>query len=412
MIPYAGFLYFGVLLYVALPAIVVRVMGLGIRGWILIATGAMLVVQYWDTQALWPEQVVHGFWIVAGYAAFEWLVASAFLRAKAMTAGAGPESRASGTPPALGGSASIHRRALAAIALALTIAPLAMVKILPTLTIDQPVGFLGISYVTFRCIDVVLLIEDRLIASLSPSQYLAYVLFFPTISAGPIDRFRRFDRDWKREDARAGLTSDLNEAVHRIFTGFFYKFIVAALVKRQWMDPAAAHVGLSHTLSYMYAYSVYLFFDFAGYSAFAVGVSYLFGIHAPDNFNRPFLAENIRDFWNRWHISLSWWFRDHVYMRLMMAATKGRWFANRHMASALALVVAFGLMGLWHGTQAHFIFYGLYHATLLVGYETFVRWNKRHQLWGEGPLWRLSGIALTFNAVCFGFLIFSGRLGL
>ena len=73
----------------------------------------------------------------------------------------------------------------------------------------------------------------------------------------------------------------------------------------------------------MYAYSLYLFFDFAGYTAFAIGVGYLFGIHTPENFQRPFLARDIRDFWNRWHISLSWWFRDHVYMRFVMAASDG-----------------------------------------------------------------------------------------
>ena len=126
----------------------------------------------------------------------------------------------------------------------------------------------------------------------------------------------------------------------------------------------------------MYGYSLYLYFDFAGYSAFAVGVSYLLGIRTPENFNRPFLAGNIKDFWNRWHISLSTWIRDHIYMRFLLAATKGRWFAGKYTASYLGFFLAFGLMGLWHGIEPYYLLYGLYHGTLLVGHDLFTRWNK------------------------------------
>jgi membrane protein involved in D-alanine export len=161
----------------------------------------------------------------------------------------------------------------------------------------------------------------------------------------------------------------------------------------------------------MYAYSLYLFFDFAGYSAFAVGFSYLLGVRTPENFDRPFLARNVRDFWNRWHIGLSTWFRDHVTMRFMMAATKGRWFKRKLTAPYLGLFLGFGLMGLWHGTALHYLVYGAYHAALLVGHDLFVRWNKRRKLWGDGPVWRAAGVVVTFHLVCFGFLIFSGHVG-
>jgi membrane protein involved in D-alanine export len=161
----------------------------------------------------------------------------------------------------------------------------------------------------------------------------------------------------------------------------------------------------------MYAYSFYLFFDFAGYSAFAISISYLFGIHTPENFNRPFLARNIRDFWNRWHITLSFWFRDHVYMRFLLAAARGKWFKSMHTAAILGYFLAFGLMGLWHGIELHFILYGLYMATLLSGFHIFSSWKKVHQRWREGPLWNALAVFITFNAVCFGLLIFSGRIG-
>ena len=161
----------------------------------------------------------------------------------------------------------------------------------------------------------------------------------------------------------------------------------------------------------MYAYSFYLFFDFAGYSAFAIGFSYLLGVHTPENFRQPFLARNIRDFWDRWHISLSWWFRDHVYMRFVLAATKERWFKSKYVASYLGFFLSMGLMGLWHGAAWHYIIYGLYHGALLTGHNVFSRWNKQRQVFNDGFVWRAASILITFNLVCFGLLIFSGRLG-
>jgi len=155
-----------------------------------------------------------------------------------------------------------------------------------------------------------------------------------------------------------------------------------------------------------------LFFDFAVYSAFAIGFSYMFGIHTPENFNRPFLSTSIRDFWNRWHISLSWWFRDHVYSRFVFSALKGHWFKNKYLASYLGFILSMGLMGVWHGTAWHYIIYGLYHGMLLVATDWFIRFNKQKKILNGGLwIWQAASIFLTFNLVCFGFLIFSGRLG-
>ena len=95
------------------------------------------------------------------------------------------------------------------------------------------------------------------------------------------------------------------------------------------MNKVPAAPTLGHTLSYMYAYSLYLFFDFAGYSAFAIGFSYLLGVHTPENFNRPFLSRNIKEFWTRWHITLSFWFRDFIYMRFLLTAFKKKWFRRQ-----------------------------------------------------------------------------------
>ena len=389
MIPYAGFLYFAVLLFVAVPAVVCGLAGRWKRSCLVLATILMLGVQYGPEQTIAGGVVLRGVWLVLGYALAQYAVARAFLAI-----------RRSG------------KRSLPFwMAIVLALLPLAAAKCVPLLSPGEELGFLGISYVTFRTVDVIINIHDALVVDLPPLQYLAFLLFFPTISSGPVDRYRRFLGDWVRQRSRADFLDDLDGAIQLIFRGLLYKFILAALIKTWWMDPVATGGAIRGIVLYMYAYSFYLFFDFAGYSAFAIGLSRLLGIHTPDNFNLPFLSRNIKEFWNRWHISLSWWFRDHVYSRFVFAATKGRWFRNRYMGSYIGFFLSMGLMGIWHGLAIHYLIYGLYHGTLLVCHDRFSRWNQKRKLIGDGWAWQAAAVAVTFQSVCFGLLIFSGRLG-
>jgi membrane protein involved in D-alanine export len=160
----------------------------------------------------------------------------------------------------------------------------------------------------------------------------------------------------------------------------------------------------------MYLYSGRLFFDFAGYSAMAVGVSYVFGIRTPPNFRLPFAAESIKDFWNRWHISLSFWFRDYLYTRLTMTLMRSRLFKGHRVAAGrTALLANMLLMGCWHGFTAHYVLYGLYHGLLLVATDWY---EKRCPLYKHHKrlLYRVVAIAVTFQLVVFGFLLFSGHI--
>ena len=406
MIPYADFFYFGILLYIAVPTLLIRRLVGFSRTWVLFATAGMLVVQYATIAHVLPvgtfENIwstgsspgsgklvtVREIWVLVACGLFQWLVARAFLTIRARTSWYWPFPTA----------------------IFLTLLPLLAARFLPLAISGAELGFVGISYMTFRSLDVIFSIRDRLLSTLPAREFLAFLFFFPTISSGPIDRYRRFSLDWNRPHSRAELWKDLDGAVHHVFTGFLFKFILAASIKSCWIDHLAGNDFLSN-LSYLYAYSLYLYFDFAGYSAFAVGISYLLGIHTPENFNRPFLAVNIKEFWNRWHISLSTWLRDHVYMRFMLAAAKGRWFSGKFTASYLGYFLTFGLMGLWHGIEPYYLLYGLYHGTLLVGHDFFTRWNKKRRVWGTGPLWRAAGTVITFHVVCLGFLLFSGKIG-
>jgi membrane protein involved in D-alanine export len=385
VIPYADFLYFSILIALALVAVALAVAGL--LSWRAVVTlnAAMLVIQYAGRSDTGMLEI----WVVAAYGLYEWCLASLFLRLRR--------------------SGNSRRIFLTCVTLALL--PLIAVKLAALRGSGAYLAFTGISYVTFRSVDVIICIQDKLIPSIAPAGYFTFLLFFPTMSAGPIDRYTRFAKDAVRPRTRGEFFRDLDAAVHLVFRGLLYKFILAALVKQYWMDRASQGAHVATVASYMYAYTVYLFFDFAGYSAFAIGVSRLLGIHTPPNFDRPFLAGNIAEFWNRWHISLSTWFRDHVYMRFVMAAVRGRWFASRLMISCAAFYVTFMLMGIWHGLSLRYVIYGLYHGTLLAGHAVFVERRKGRQTSPPTPLWKVARVIITFHCVAFGLLIFSGRLG-
>jgi membrane protein involved in D-alanine export len=186
---------------------------------------------------------------------------------------------------------------------------------------------------------------------------------------------------------------------------------LAVLVFRYALDPASKTPGLLGLAEYTYAYSFYLFFDFAGYSAFAIGLGRFLGIHVPENFNRPWLSRDFKDMWNRWHISLSWWLRDHVYMRFLLKAGKSKWFGgNRQIASYVGQLLTMGLMGAWHGLTPHYLVYGLYQAAMLVVSDLIGRWNHQGRFIPDTPLSQAASIFATFNLFCFGLLIFSGHL--
>lgn len=248
------------------------------------------------------------------------------------------------------------------------------------------------------------------------------MLFFPTITSGPIDRYRRFQQDDVAVPARADYLTLVNQGIIRIFQGFVYKFIIGYVFGTLMLPHVAHHVlanrgaffgtGLSWSLvAYMYVYSLYLFFDFAGYSLFAVGVSNLMGVKTPMNFNAPFKSQNIKDFWNRWHMSLSFWFRDFVFMRFTFFVMKHRLVKNRIRVSQLAYLVNFLIMGFWHGVTWYYIVYGLFHATAIIINDIWLRFKKRHGTQLPHNRWTQAlAVCITFNVVCFSFLIFSGEL--
>lgn len=310
----------------------------------------------------------------------------------------------------------------------LSVLPLAFVKISPLIEVENRAslfGFLGISYLTFRAVGMIMEMRDGVLTDFSLWEFLRFLLFMPTFSSGPIDRFKRFNEDYETIPERAELLDMLEQSVRYIMLGFLYKFILAYIFGQLLMNPIkemALQMGGAFnlpTLGVMYTYGLDLFFDFAGYSMFALAISNLMGIKSPTNFNQPFKSRDLKEFWNRWHMSLSFWFRDFVFMRLVKVMVKNKVFKNRNVTSSVAYIINMLIMGFWHGVTWYYIAYGLFHGLGLVINDWWLRKkkkiNKERKNKGQAPLpdnkWtKAMGIFITFNVVMLSFLLFSGFL--
>lgn len=274
-----------------------------------------------------------------------------------------------------------------------------------------PIGFIGLSYLNFKAIQMIIEIYDGAIKEVKFSTLVYFLLFFPTLSSGPIDRFRRFEEDLnKKIDKNEYLDDYLYIGLRKIIIGLGYKFVIAYIINTMWMSKIPADITFINGLNYMYAYSLYLFFDFAGYSSFAVGTSYVLGIKTPDNFNKPFLSKDMKEFWTRWHISLSKWFGDYLYSRIVLNSMRKKRFKSRFTASHVAQMITMFVMGIWHGLSLFYIIYGLYQGGVLVLTDIIQRKWKFYKKYKKEKWFQYTQIVINFNVACLGLFLFSGWL--
>ena len=279
------------------------------------------------------------------------------------------------------------------------------------ITIERSIGFIGLSYINFKAIQMIIEIYDGAVKEVSILKTLYFFLFFPTLSCGPIDRSRRFEEDLKKSISRKEyIDYYLNLGIKRIIRGIVYKFVIADLISALWMSKIPTNVTFVNSLNYMYAYSLYLFFDFAGYSAFAVGTSYILGVRTPENFNKPFISKDMKEFWTRWHISLSKWFGDYIYSRFVLNGMRNKRFKNRIIASHIGQIITMLVMGAWHDLKWFYIVYGLYQGLALVGTDIYQRRSKFYKAHKKEKWFQYIQIVVTFHIACFGLLLFSGYL--
>lgn len=294
--------------------------------------------------------------------------------------------------------------------------PLVMLSILPlvvnkvfAITQLHLLAFIGISYMSFKTIQIMLEISDGLIKEkISVKDYLQFLLFFPTVSSGPIDRSRRFLKEINKVMPRKDYLELAGDGIYRIVLGLLYKVVLSTYVYQILL--ALSNTGtVVYSIKYMYLYTLYLFFDFAGYSLMAVGSSNVLGIQTPMNFNKPFLSIDIKDFWTRWHITLSTWLRDFVFSRVLMQVIRKKWFKNRLHNAVYAYMVNMLVMGFWHGISVSYIAYGFYHGVLMSGFEIYQKKSNFYKQHKNKTWYKLISWFVTMNLVMVGFFIFSGE---
>ncbi len=260
---------------------------------------------------------------------------------------------------------------------------------------------LAISFFTFEYIHYLLEVRRGRIRDAGFLEFLLFILFFPTLICGPIKRFPAFAPQIGRVRFDGG---QIFEGLERILVGLAKKIVIADTVAG-WIAPIWAHPDLAGTGRLWlgaYGYAVQIYFDFAGYSDIAIGSAQLFGYHVPENFDAPYLKRNIGEFWRSWHMSLTSWIRDYVYIPLG-GNRVGPWRAN------VNRLLAMTLCGLWHGAAWHFAFWGLYHGIGLVLHRLYGdvrRWLQPRWSPSTGRLAHAFGVIATFHFVCVGWVLF------
>lgn len=235
------------------------------------------------------------------------------------------------------------------------------------------------------------------------ADVLAYISFFPTIMAGPIMREQDFfpQLEGRPNDRRA-----FNDGMALILSGLFKKVALATYLSEHvvdpfFRDPESYSSGVA--LVGIYAYSIQIFLDFSGYSDLAIGIGRLMGFNLPQNFNSPYRALNLQDFWHRWHISLSRWLRDYLYIPL-----GGNRRGNRYVNLTITMVIG----GIWHGNSINFLIWGFFHGMGLVIVHAFGQLKKKFSISTESHHSKLLSILswlLTFHFVTLLWVFFRAK---
>ena len=230
--------------------------------------------------------------------------------------------------------------------------------------VSSQLSTIGFSFLLFRQIDLAVAVKDHLVDSVPPLTYLNYNLAFWTFLAGPIQRFENFAYEFDRfsRHTEPAEIRSLLMALNRVMLGFIKMFIVAFLLEKYIGDASFLAVSTFRNLAgLLLSYPLYLYINFSGYCDIVIGLAAAVGFELPENFRHPYLASNGLEFWTRWHITLSEFFRDYVYFPLYLAmARKG---VRASLASGLAVLTSFTLMGAWHGNRLGFVIFGILHGT-------------------------------------------------
>ncbi len=263
----------------------------------------------------------------------------------------------------------------------------------------------GISFYTFKTISYVVdVYRGRTQPMESILDYAFYVSFFPTLLAGPIVRATDFGPQIRKP---LHISREMfARGVFFIIIGLFKKAVISDYISQNFVDRIFDNPTLfsgGEVLLGLYGYCVQIYCDFSGYSDMAIGIALLLGFTIPKNFNAPLTSDSMSDFWRRWHISLSTWIRDYVYISLG-GNRKGKW------RMYLNQMIAMTACGLWHGASLNFVVWGILHGALVCVHKFWsqtVLGHDRH--YHPSGLRRFFSVFITFHVICFSWLFFRCR---
>lgn len=286
--------------------------------------------------------------------------------------------------------------------------------LLPSTLLPPIVATIGLSFLFFKVLHVAIDARSQTLGPIDAGTYFGYCLSFVTYPMGPIQRFQDYRQQWEDSSDDQPLETFL-DAVIRILVGLIKAYVLA-----EWIKPFVGPLTedpldrtTAELLSAIYAFNVYLYLNFAGYCDVAIGAGTLMGLRTPENFDKPFLARNVSEFWQRQHRSLTTWLTDYVFTPAYTAMLRARrpWLSPLAAAN-LSLIVTMVVSGLWHGTSVAFLLFGLIHGAYLVIFRTWdtywIRMAGRDAVRRWRARWwvQLAGMFITFNAVSFAFMFF------
>lgn len=263
----------------------------------------------------------------------------------------------------------------------------------PTLSIILP---LGISFYTFETISYVVdVYKKKIPAQESLLDYAVFIMFFPHLVAGPIVRARDFLPQLVR-DKRWSWTN-MNIGIQLFILGLFKKVVIADRMSAV-ADPVFQSVGSYNSPTAwmaLIAYTIQIYCDFSGYTDMALGLARMYGYKLSPNFKYPYMSSDLVEFWQRWHISLSTWISDYIYMPLALGGAR-----RSQLRNYLSIIVTMTACGIWHGAGWQFVVWGLYHGCLLAGNY------KLRTMRSFAKIKSKIGIPVTLLAFAFGLVLF------
>lgn len=276
------------------------------------------------------------------------------------------------------------------------------------------VFLIGISYSSFKMMHFLIECHKGEIDHFSLYDYLNYIFFFPAFISGPINRYNHFVEQLNTESS-TNFRKDIAIGAERIVHGLFKKFVLSMIVFRYTLDnmpDPLNEMTLWKVLLGLYAYTLYFYFDFSGYTDMAIGCARVFGYELPENFNNPFTKRNIQQLWANWHMSLTSWLTDYIYWPLSKKLRRVGYFKKRPiLLSNISIVTTFVICGMWHGSTYAFVLWGLYHGLGLAAlniYRSYKRRVRNRHIRGyfQSRISTVVGVIATFNFFVIGIPLF------